>query len=75
MVELEKEHQEKIAELNTQIKESESINVQLKGDLTLEKMQSQKLEEQRSDLLKKYEEEKESWLELRQKIELSLSKQ
>lgn len=75
MVELETEHKAKISQLDTQIHDKESTNVQIKGELTIEKMQSQKLEEQRSDLLKKYEEEKASWLDLKQKIEQQLSKQ
>lgn len=61
ITEIEKSHQEKIYELDAQIQDKESINQKLNGELTVEKMQSTKLEEQRSDLLKKYEEEKATW--------------
>ena len=61
-------------ELETLIHEKEGSNLQLARELTLEKLQTSKLEEQRSDLLKKYEEEKALWHDSNQKLDLKLSK-
>ena len=69
IAEREKEHLEKMAELDSQLLEKVSSIEQLRSELTLEKMQSAKLEEQRSDMLKKYEEEKAAWGDLKLKIE------
>ena len=75
MAESDKIHSEKVAELEAVIQEKQESNSQLARELTLEKLHTSKLEEQRSDLLKKYEEEKALWHDSNQKLDIKLSKQ
>jgi len=75
MGEREKGHLDRVALLDGLIKEKEMSNLELSRELTLEKLMTSKLEEQRGDLSKKYEEEKAIWLDTSQKIEFKLSKQ
>lgn len=75
MAGIEKEHLAKVAELNSILSEKDAINNQLDADLTSEKERKERLEIERTELRKKYEDEKSSWSEIRQKMEVKIVSQ
>ena len=65
MAELRNQHQTKEAESEALLAEKDGNIKQLEGELAAEKHLKEVAEGERTTLLKKYEEEKASWLDLR----------